>query len=292
METILSRLNSEILISDGAMGTELQKQTLPNGFCAEELNDSHPEIIRSIYKSYYDAGSDIITTNSFGGSRIALHRHGLENRVSELNGMAVQLAREICPPGHFVAGSIGPTGDILEPLGTLTLDEAGKAFEEQALALADAGADIIFIETMMSLEELECAVKAVKKSTRLPVSASMTFNAGPAGIHTQWGVNIAGFVKSAQEAGADIIASNCGKGFDEMIQVVKEMRPLTSLPIMAQANAGLPELIDGKQVYTETAENIIPKVKQLLDLGVNIIGGCCGTGPSHIAAIHKLLRGK
>lgn len=289
MKTILNRLKSQILIGDGAMGTELQKHSLPSGYCPEKLNDSHPEIIRTIYKSYYDAGSDIVTTNSFGGSRIALRRHGLESRVNELNKKAVRLAREICPEGHFVAGSIGPTGDILEPLGSLTLAEASEAFEEQALALAESGADVIFIETMMSLEELECAIKAVKKSTKLPVSASMTFSLSPAGIHTQWGADIPGFVQLAEAAGADIIASNCGKGFDEMIEVVKEMRPLTSLPIMAQANAGLPELIEGKQVYTETAENIIPKVKQLLELGVNIIGGCCGTGPAHIAAINDLV---
>lgn len=291
MSAILDKIHSgKIIISDGAMGTELQKHTLPAGYCAEELNVSHPEIIQSIYNSYYRAGSDIVTTNTFGGSSPALSRHGLENRTAELNQAAVKLAREVCPPHGFVAGSIGPTGEIMEPLGSLTAANAEEAFAEQAKALAEAGADLIFIETMMSLEELMAALKAVKAVTSLPVSASMTFNAGPSGIYTQWGVDVDSFVNAAHKGGADIIASNCGKGFDEMIKVVEQLRPLTKLPLMAQANAGLPEFIDGKQVYTETPENIVPKVQTLLDMGVNIIGGCCGTGPAHIAAIKMLVQ--
>ncbi len=281
--------NGKILLSDGAMGTELQNRGMKSGACPEELNITHPEIIQAIHKDYYDAGSDIVETNSFGGNRARLIFHHLEERVKELAIAAVKNARAVCPAGKFVAGSVGPTAQILEPLGDLSEEHAYNYFAEIAEALAEGGVDILFVETMMSIEEAEIAVKAAKEKTSLPVAATMTFEAGAAGLRTMWGVDIQTAVSRLTDAGADIIGSNCGKGFDEMIEVVKEMRPLTRLPILAQANAGLPEVIDGVNTYKETPEKISPKAKKLLELGVNIIGGCCGTGPDHIRELKKII---
>ena len=280
MKKLLEILNSgKILLSDGAMGTELQKRGMQAGSCPEELNFSQPGLIKSIHKSYYNSGSDIVETNSFGGNRARLKLSGFSERAEEFSIRAAELAKEVCPSGRFVAGSVGPTGEFLEPLGDLSIAEAYEIFAEQCKALEKGGVDIIFVETMMSIEEAETAVKAAKESTKLPVSASMTFELGNAGLRTMWGVDVQTAVDRLTNAGADIIGSNCGRGFDDMIEVIMAMKTLTDKPLLAQANAGMPELIDGKNIYKETPESIIPKVERLLRLGVSVIGGCCGTGP-------------
>ncbi|HEX2867343.1 MAG TPA: homocysteine S-methyltransferase family protein [Ignavibacteriales bacterium] len=278
-----------ILLSDGAMGTELQKRGMKTGVCPEELNFVNPEVIQAIHSDYYNAGSDIVETNSFGSNRIRLSLHQMEDRAYDFAKKAAELAREVCPKGKFVAGSMGPTGEILEPLGPLNLQDAYNAFAEEALALAEGGVDVIFVETMMSIEEAETAVRAAKEKTGLPVSATMTFEVGPSGPKTMWGVDIRTSIERLSQAGADIIGSNCGRGFDEMIQVIRDMRSLTTMPILAQANAGIPEWVDGLSVYRETPEVISPKAEELLRMGINIIGGCCGTGPGHIKEIRKLV---
>ncbi len=290
---LLSLLSSgRVLLSDGAMGTELQKRGLPTGGCPELFNVTHPEIVQAIHRDYFNAGSDLVETNSFGGNRSRLAMHGLQDRVRELCKAAAMNARTVCPPGKFVAGSIGPTGDLLEPLGDRTLDDTYAIFAEQAEALAEGGVDLVFVETMMAVEEAEIAVRAAKERTGLPVAATMTFEKGNAGLRTMWGVDTATAIQRLTDAGADVLGANCGKGFEEMIEIVAEMRPLTDRPIAAQANAGLPEWVDGIAVYVQTPEIIAPMAEQLLRLGVNILGGCCGTGPSHIAAMHKLVIAK
>lgn len=281
--------SSDILLGDGAMGTELQKRGLPSGGCPEEYNVSHPEIVRGIYLDYYHAGSDIIETNSFGGNRSRLKMHDFESRVNELNRKAAELAREVCPEGKFVGGSMGPTGAVIEPLGELSEQEAFDMFAEQAEALAEGGVDVIYVETMMAAEEAELAIKAVKEKTNLPVIATMTFELGKFGLRTMWGVDVATAAQRLTDAGADIIGANCGRGFEEMIAIVKEMQPLTTKPIIAQSNAGIPDLVNGVSVYKETLKTIEPKAKELLKLGVNILGGCCGTGPEYIKMMRRLV---
>lgn len=288
--SFLEKLQSGlILLADGAMGTELQKRGMPTGVCPEEYNITHPEMVQGIYYDYYNAGSDVVETNTFGANRSRLTLHNAESRVAEFCRAAAQLAREVCPPGKFVAGSIGPTGDLLEPLGPRTLPEAYDIFAEQAAALAAGGADVIFVETMMAPEEVEIAVRAAKEKTRLPVVATMTFEMGKAGLRTMWGVDVASAVQRLTVAGADVIGANCGRGFDDMIAIVQEMRPLTQLPIIAQSNAGIPEWVDGVPVYKETPAAIQPQAEKLLQLGVNILGGCCGTGPAHIRVMRQLV---
>jgi 5-methyltetrahydrofolate--homocysteine methyltransferase len=281
--------SNQVLLSDGAMGTELQKRGLPAGACPEEFNVSYADVVRSIHRAYVEAGSDIVETNSFGANRPRLGMHGYEHRVKELCLAAAQRAREACPQGKFVAGSIGPTGDLLEPYGTRSTEEASEVFREQAHALAEGGVDLFYVETMMAIEEAEAAVRAAKSATNLPVVATMTFEKGQAGIRTMWGVDIRTAVHRLADAGADVVGANCGRGFEEMVEIITEMRPLTSLPIIAQANAGMPEIVNGASVYHQTPEVILPLAEKLLDCGVNIIGGCCGTSPAHIKAMRVLV---
>jgi len=278
-----------ILLADGAMGTELQKRGMPTGVCPEEYNVTHPEIVQGIYRDYYNAGSDLVETNTFGANRARLTLHNFEARVAEFCRASAQLAREVCPAGKFVAGSMGPTGDLIEPLGSRTEQEAFDIFAEQAVALAEGGVDVVFVETMMAAEEAEIAIRAVKEKTTLPVVATMTFEMGKAGLRTMWGVDVASAVRRLTDAGAEVIGANCGRGFDDMIAIITAMRPLTNKPIIAQSNAGIPEWVDGISVYHETPELIQPKAEKLLRLGVNILGGCCGAGPEHIRVMRKLV---
>ena len=290
MNIVLSKLKSKkVLLCDGAMGTELQRRGLKVGDCPEEYNLTHPEMIQAIHKDYYDAGSDIVETNTFGANQIRLKFYGLEKKVREINTAAVQNAKVVCPNNKFIAGSIGPLGELFEPIGSISENYAYEVFAEQAKILKDGGVDILLIETMMAIEEAVIAVKAVKASTSLPIATSMTFELGKTGLKTPWGVDVQTAVNELTNAGADIIGSNCGKGFDEMIQVMNEMKMLTTKPILAQSNAGIPELVDGILHYVETPEMIATKVLELLKSGVNILGGCCGTNPSHIKKMREVL---
>jgi 5-methyltetrahydrofolate--homocysteine methyltransferase len=289
-ENILQKLGQgERLVSDGAMGTELQQRGLPAGHCPEEFNVSHPEVVLSIYRDYYEAGADIVTTNTFGGTAARLKAHGCEGRVAELSRKSAELLQSVRPAGKFAAACIGPTGEMLEPAGMAKAEDLYAMYAEQARALAEGGVDLFFIETMMAVDEAEIAVRALKRETGLPVSATMSFQKGKGGYRTMWGNTIAGSVERLSQAGADIVGANCGLGFEQMVEIVQQMRCLTGKPILAQANAGLPEWVDGQPVYRETPEEIVPFVEQLLQSGANIIGGCCGTNPEHIRAIRRIV---
>lgn len=286
---ILSLLKQRVLLGDGAMGTQLQERGLSSGQCLEEFNTTQPEIVQGIYKDYFDAGSDIIETNSFGGNRSRLALHGMEDRVYEFNRRAAELAVQVRPEGKFVAGSVGPTGEVLQPLGTLSEQEAYDGFAEQISALADGRVDAIFIETMMALEEIAIAIRAAKDLTSLPVSATMTFEIGKAGPRTAWGVSPEDMVSQLADSGVDIIGANCGQGFEEMAQIVDIIGRRTDKFVLAQANAGMPVMKNGKSTYNESPESMESKAMRILESGVNIIGGCCGTGPEHIKALRNLV---
>lgn len=289
LHPFLERLGrGEILAGDGAMGTELQARGLAAGACPELLNVTQPDLVQAIHRDYFAAGSDLVETNSFGGTRPRLARHGLQDRVAELARGAAELARRECPPGRFVAGSIGPTGEVLEPFGDVSAAQSEALFAEQAEALAAGGVDLFFVETMMAAEEAVAAVRAAK-ATGLPVVATMTFNAGAGGVRTSWGVDAATAVQVLTDAGADALGANCGCGFDEMLLVMQAMRPLTALPLVAQANAGTPQIQGGVTVFPETPAQMRAKAAKLLALGVNFIGGCCGTGPAHIRVLRELV---
>lgn len=289
--TMLERLElGHVLVSDGATGTYLQTKGLEPGGCPEAFNTSHPEIVKDMAKDYFDVGSDIVLTNSFGGSQMMLEKYGLGGQVKELNRLAVQHARSSAPQGRYVLGSVGPTGEFLEPLGDISEVKMMAILVEQVTSLEEGGADGVLIETMTALEEMTLAIKAVKENTKLPVLATMTFDKGPRGFFTMMGVSPEQAVCTLQEAGADVVGSNCGNGIENMWEIAKKMRELTDGFLIINSNAGIPEIKKGQVIYTESPEFMSQYFKQMADIGVNILGGCCGSTPSHIRALVKAVR--
>ena len=294
MSNLLERVaTGRILISDGAMGTFLHAKGLAGGECPESWCVSHPAEVKSIAEAYIAAGSDMVETNSFGGTAYKLGLYGLADRVAEFNRAAAALAKQAMGDAGYVAASVGPTGQILvEQGGDATADCLYKAFEDQIVALAEGGADAICVETMASLEEAIQAVRAAKENTKLPVICTFTFELGPRGFRTMMGLRPDRAAKDAALAGADIIGANCGNGIANMIEIAKQMRAAApGVPILIHANAGVPVLIeDGKTYFPETPEYMASRVAELVAAGANIIGGCCGTTPEHIAAMAKAAR--
>jgi 5-methyltetrahydrofolate--homocysteine methyltransferase len=289
--TILDEIKqNRILLSDGALGTLLQSKGLMPGECPELWNISHRAEVKEIAESYLLAGSDIVTTNSFGGSRIKLSQYGLGERTVEINMAAAAICREAAGNDRHVAGSIGPTGKMIL-MGDITEEELFNAFSEQASALEKGGADIIIIETMSAADEAAIAVKADRAATACTVIITMTFSADMNGdFYTMMGVSPEEMVSSMKEAGAHIAGSNCGNGIRDMIGVAGLIRAADkTIPLIIQANAGLPVLIDGRTVFQESPEMMASFVPDLIKKGVNIIGGCCGTTPAHIREIAKAL---
>jgi 5-methyltetrahydrofolate--homocysteine methyltransferase len=290
--SILDKLaQKQILLSDGAWGTILQTAGIKPGECPELWNVTRKEDVRRIAEAYLEAGSDIIGTNSFGGSIFKLSQYGLGDRVSELNKEAAAISREAAGDSKHVAGSVGPTGKMLI-MGDVTEDELYHAFREQSVALEKGGADIIIVETMSAIDEASLAVRAARENTKCTVIVTMTFESSPDGRYrTMMGVTPSEMVNAMKEAGAHIVGSNCGNGIENMIGIVKEIRLTDSgIPVMIQANAGVPELIDGKTLFRESPEMMASFIPAIIEAGANIIGGCCGTTPDHIREIGKILR--
>ncbi|HOK73586.1 MAG TPA: homocysteine S-methyltransferase family protein [Bacteroidales bacterium] len=287
---ILDEIKTRVLLCDGAWGTLLQQKGLQPGECPELWNLTRRDDVLDIARSYIEAGADIIETNSFGGSRIKLSQYGLDDKASLINETAASISREAAGPDRHVAGSIGPTGKILMT-GDITADELYEAFSEQATALEKGGADIIIIETMSDAEEAAIAVKAAKENTHCTVIATMTFNPAPDGTYyTIMGVTPADMIRILREAGADIIGSNCGNGTEVLTGVARAIREADrEVPLIIQPNAGVPQLIDGKTIFPESPEIMSSFVPELVSIGVNIIGGCCGTTPEHIKAMARKL---
>ncbi|MDP8207054.1 MAG: homocysteine S-methyltransferase family protein [Candidatus Electryonea clarkiae] len=291
MIPLLDRLqNGEILVSDGALGTELIERGLKPGECPELLNIERPEILEEIARLYLEAGADLIHTNTFGASPLKLADYGLENKTEEINQRAVSSIAKIIGDNAYLVASCGSSGKILQPYGDNEPEEIFESFQRQMKILADAGVEIINIETMIDLQEAILAVKAAKSvATQITVMATMTFDKTPKGYFTAMGTNIAEAVDGLQKAGADIVGSNCGNGLEKMIEIAGEMVKCASCPVIIQSNAGLPEIKDGKLYYAETPEFFAEKTKKLINIGVSIIGGCCGTTPEHIRSIKNVV---
>ena len=289
--SIIQRLSlGDILISDGATGTYLQARGLEPGGCPEELNASNPEVVRGMAAAYFEAGADMVLTNSFGGNRFMLKKYGHGGRVWELNRLAAEHARSAAPPGGYVVGSVGPSGEFLEPLGEVTETEMLDAFVEQVTALEAGGADAVVVETMTALEEAALAIRAAKENTNLTAMATMVFDKGPRGFFTMMGVTPARAAVELGAAGADVVGSNCGNGIEGMLEVAQEMRQAADGYMLIHSNAGLPELRNGEVVYPEGPEWMAERFQALAEAGVNIVGGCCGTTPDHIRALSGRLR--
>ncbi len=278
------------MLADGAMGTTLMAMGVQHGDPPEEWNVLHPESVRSVHRGYIEAGAQIILTNSFGGSRFRLQLHGMEQRVHELNRAAAELAREeadraSCPV--IVAGSMGPTGELIEPLGTLTPEAARDAFAEQAAALVEGGVDVLWIETMSDLREVQAAIEGVRAACDLPVVTTMTFDTHG---HTMMGVSPQQALETLREFHPIAIGGNCGNGPNEIEDVIQAMHAADpNIVLVAKANAGIPELIDGEVHYLGTPEIMARYAVRVRELGARIIGMCCGSTPEHVRAAAEAL---
>jgi 5-methyltetrahydrofolate--homocysteine methyltransferase len=287
----------EILVFDGGYGTMLFAAGLLNGACPELWNDTHADVVRGIHQGYFDAGSQIVETNTFGGTRLKLNEYALGDRTRELNARGARLARAAAPAGGYVAGSIGPTSRLpaeYEPLGDTTDEEYFATFKEQAEALAEGGVDLFAVETMMFPQEAVAAVRACKAAADLPVMATMFFQFEE--LHdrdrTMWGESPAEVAKNLLAAGADVIGMNCGRGPDRAIVIIREMRAVTDAPLVAYPNAGLPVTTGDSVTYELGPEAMAAEYPALLDAGCNIVGACCGSNPEHVRRIAEVVRGR
>jgi 5-methyltetrahydrofolate--homocysteine methyltransferase len=287
----LERLEEgETLCGDGAWGTELMTRGLAPGDSPEGLNLERPEVLVEVARLYLDAGADLVTTNTFGGSSLGLAAHGLDERTEEINRAAVEALNPVVAGRAYISASVGPTGRVLEPYGDTSPKVVSEAFERQIGALIEAGADLICVETMIDLREAELAVRAARShASEIPVIATMTFDSTPNGFFTAMGVTVEQACTELVAAGADVVGSNCGNGIDTMVDIAREFADRSSVPVIVQSNAGLPEHVDGALVYRESPEYMAERVGRLMDLGVAIIGGCCGTTPDHIRAIRAAI---
>ena len=277
-----------IQIFDGAIGTMLQNAGMKTGDCPEYLNITNPKMVQDVHRAYFEAGSDIIETNTFGASRIKLAEYNLSDKVAEINTAAVQNVKIATAGKAKVAGSMGPTGGFIKPLGELDFDEVYQNYYEQAKALATAGADYILIETCIEIQEMRAALLAAKDACDLPVICQLSFSEDGRTV-TGTDPQSAAIILSAM--GADVIGANCSLGPEQLVPIVKELAENCSCPISIQPNAGMPHLVDGKTVFPMTPEDFGKWAPELVKAGATFIGGCCGTTPAHIKAIKEALKG-
>jgi 5-methyltetrahydrofolate--homocysteine methyltransferase len=274
------------------MGTELIRNGLPKGACSESWNTEKPEIVKKIHKSYFDAGSDAVLTNSFGGNKVKLTSHGFGEQCYELNLAAARLAAETKPEGKFIAGSMGPTGKFLQPHGEFTEEEFEEAYGLQARGLTDGGVDFLLIETQYDLKEALCALRGARKNSQVPVFVTMTFNRNPRGFFTIMGNSVTQCVEELEKNEVPVVGSNCTLNSKDMVDVVKIMREATPLPLLAQANAGQPSVsYEGELTYTQDVEDYVKYIPPMIRNGANIVGGCCGTNPDYIRRMAEVIFG-
>jgi 5-methyltetrahydrofolate--homocysteine methyltransferase len=293
MMGLLERIDAgETIVGDGALGTQLMARGVRIQDCLDAATLSEPAVLAEIATAYLDAGAEILTTNTFGASPLKLASYGLEERTEEINRRAVELLREVAAGRAWVAGSVGPTGRILLPYGDTSPEIVAEAFERQIGALAEANADAIIVETMIDLEEARLALEAASRvAPDLPVIATMTFDATPRGFFTTMGVTVRQAAQGLADAGARVVGSNCGNGIEVMVAIAREFSRSSPVPFAIQSNAGQPVHSDGELVWPESPELMAEGARALLDCGVAILGGCCGTGPEHIRAFRSLVDG-
>lgn len=291
MSALLDALDDGPLLGDGAMGTMLQDLGNDEGGAPELWNVERVDVVEGVLEGYASSGSRLLTTNTFGGTRARLQMHGLEDRVEELNQAAAALARSVADrhPGTFVLGDIGPSGELMEPMGDLTIDSAAELFAEQVRGLVAGGVDGILIETMSDLSEVEAAVTAARKEAPgLPVFATLSFDTN---LRTMMGVSPAMAVQAISDMGVDVVGANCGRGLDEMRIIAAQLAEAGAgrVRLMVQSNAGLPKLQGDTFVFDGTPEEMAGYAVEMRDLGFTVIGACCGSTPAHIGAMRDAL---
>ena len=290
-QSFLERLKQPPVLCDGAMGTELYARLgVPMDTCLDQLNLTNPDAVREIHLGYIRAGAEVLESNTFGANRVRLGSHGLQDAVEEINhrGVAIALeARRLTGQMVWVGGAMGPLGRPLAPLGSISLGQAREAFREQAAALSEAGADLIILETFGDLEELREAVKGVREASALPIIAQMTV------MEEGWtvgGASPAEVASALEELEVDVIGLNCSVGSQPILEAVQEMMKVTRVPLAAQPNAGFPSYVAGRFVYRSSAEYMAEQARLMVEAGVAVIGGCCGTTPEHVARTRDAIR--
>ncbi len=316
MRSLLARIESgPIVVADGAMGSLLIGHGLEPGGAPESLNLARPDVLREIAGRYIAAGAEIIHTNTFGASPLKLAAYGLDSQTEEINRAAVLAIREALrtlasgsershsgsadaapaladdsTPAVYISGSIGPTGRTLVPYGDTEPDEVRESFERQTAALIAAGVDALTIETMIDLAEAKLAIQAARSvSASIPIMATMTFDVLPRGAYTIMGNDVPTVVHGLLDGGANVVGSNCGNGTESMLAIAREFRSATDARLLFQPNAGLPRIVEGRTVFDETPEQMAARASDFADLGVSVLGGCCGTTPAHIRALRDML---
>lgn len=285
----LGKAREGVLVCDGAMGTTLQLMGLPAGTAPETWNLERPEAVEAVHRSYVEAGAELVQTNSIGANSLSLDRHGLAGRVAELNRAGVEIARRAAGGKAAVLGDVGPTGRLLKPYGDLEPERVQEAFAQQIGALVGAGADGLILETFVALEEAVAAVRAAKASANVPVICSMAFGSGG---RTVMGVTGGEAARALLDEGADVVGANCGSGPEDMFLAIEQMREeARGALLIAQPNAGVPRLVGDKTVFSATPEEMARWAAQFVDMGVNIVGSCCGSTHLHTAAIARAVKG-
>ncbi|MDQ2086611.1 homocysteine S-methyltransferase family protein [Herbivorax sp. ANBcel31] len=279
---------NNVVILDGATGTELQKRGMPLGVSPEQWALENPEVLIDIQKNYIKSGSNVVYTCTFGGNRLKLSEFGLEDKVVEINKGLAQISKKAAKDDGFVAGDIAATGQFVEPFGDMPFEEAVEIYKEQVKGLLEGGVDFFIIETMVDIQETRAALIAVKESCNLPVCISMTFDEGR---RTLTGTDPVTALITLQSLGADVVGCNCSTGPADMIKVIKEMKPYAKVPLLAKPNAGLPRLVDGKTEFDMGALEFGSYVEEFIKSGVNLLGGCCGTSPLYIEKIKEKIKG-
>lgn len=286
---LLELARKRAVIFDGAMGTMLMAAGLKAGETPERWNVERPDLIREIHRRYYEAGSDSVHTNTFGGTRIKLADIGLGDQMGLLNRAAAENARAVCPPGKFVAGDLGPTGKMLQPLGALSVEQAEAGFRDQAGELLAGGVDFISIETMISLEESLAAVRGAKTAGATMIVAATTYQKTPNGFFTMMGESVPQCASALEAAGAGVIAANCTLGSGDMVALTRELRAATEKPILIQPNAGKPVLKAGVTHFEQSPDAFARDILEIRNAGADMVGGCCGTTADFIRAVAAIL---
>jgi 5-methyltetrahydrofolate--homocysteine methyltransferase len=291
MENILERLKrGDVIVGDGALGTMLMQRGLKHGDPPEEFNLTKQNVLEEIAALYLDAGAEIISTNTFGASPLRLKQFSLEKKMEAINRNAVEAVRRAVRERAYVSGSVGPSSHMIKPLGDTDPEDVLSSYQSQIRALLAAGIDMICIETMMDVAEAKLAIEAaLSLDPAIPVMVTMTFNKGSQGFFTLMGSSVKNASAALEKAGANIVGSNCGDGMESMVGIAREFQKCAHVPIAIQGNAGLPIVEGTNLIYSESPEFVAEKAKELLPLGVQLIGGCCGTRPEHIRAIRKVV---
>lgn len=290
-----SMIEQRVIVNDGGMGTQLIAAGMPMGYCSEKWNEERPDVITDVHRRYAEAGCDLLTTNSFGGTRPSLANHGCDDQVEALNRMATTLAKQAAGDRCLIMGDVGPFGGFLEPMGMMTPEELHEIFTEQIVALKAGGADGINVETMSDPSEIIIAIKAAKAvDSDWPVMASYCFQKAGDAFRTMMGTDVATAIASMIDAGADAVGTNCGTdlSFDDYLALAAQMvEAAGEVPVIVSANAGQPEMVEGEATYRATPEHMAEAASKFVAAGVRIVGGCCGTTPEHLAVVAQTIKG-